>query len=163
MTITARLIPLVIAIVTLVVGGCSGNLATRSNESEPIVERDYAFSVSDIPAERRFKLTLEAKSRRLICTGKTRWPTGAGYMENASNKVSVIVGDRKYAYRDFEMDVCPFKACGNPVSNGMRLESSLFYRDFDLPEALYDAPKKLSYDLRPFWCDTAHWIDTPRQ
>lgn len=147
------------SIAALIVGGCSAQHTMMSDESEPLIDRDYAFFVEDIPAEQRFKLILEARSSRLICTSNRRWPTEAGRMENASDKVFVVVDNRKFAYKDFDMDVCPFKACGNPMNTGMRVEASLFYRDFDLPKNLYDAPKVLLYDPQPFWCDNARWID----
>lgn len=152
-----------IAVLSVVVAGCSSGPAANNDVVEPLIGRDYAFTALDVPTERRFKLILEAKSRRQICTGNSRWPTTAGYMEGASNRTFVIVGDRRYAYKDVDMDVCPSRVCGNPMDKGMRLESSLFYKDFSLPEALYGLPKSLSYSPRPFWCDTAHWIDGPRK
>ncbi len=125
--------------------------------------QDYTFTAIDVPSEQRFKLVLESKSRRAICTGSSEWPSAAGFMENASTRAAVVAGQEKFRYKDFSMGVCPWKACGNPMTHGTRLESSLFYKHFELPERLYDAAKELAYRPRPFWCDTGQWIDDPKR
>ena len=145
-------------IVCMAFGGCAGR-ASMAEQTNPIPGKDYLFSYVDLPQEGRFKLTLVSKSSRDLCTGKSRWPTEAGYMENASGTTFVVLGEKRYSYKNFDMDVCPYRACGNPMTRGMRLESSLLYRDFDLPQSSYGLSKELGYDPRPFWCDEGRWID----
>ncbi|WP_153067195.1 hypothetical protein [Steroidobacter cummioxidans] len=152
-----------IAVLSLLVGACSGPPTTGDGDAGPVAERDYTFTAVDVPSERRFKLVLESKSRRQICTGASEWPNAAGFMENASMRASVIAGQEKFRYQDFSMDVCPWKSCGNPMKQGARLESSLFYKHFALPERLYEAPKELVFRARPFWCDTGRWLDDPKR
>lgn len=152
-----------IAALSLLAGACSGPPTREDGDAGPLVERDYTFRAVDVPSEHRFKLVLESKSRRQICTGSSEWPNAAGFMENASTRASVVAGQEKFRYKDFSMDVCPWKSCGNPMNQGARIESSLFYRHFELPERLYDAPKELVYRPRPFWCDTGRWIDDPKR
>lgn len=36
-------------------------------------------------------------------------------MEYASDKVSIRVGNQDFSYKDFNMGVCPQKACGYPT------------------------------------------------
>lgn len=125
--------------------------------------RDYTFMAIDVPTQQRFKLVLESKSRRQICTGSSQWPSPAGFMENASMRAAVVAGQEKFPYQDFSMGVCPSRSCGYPMTQGAHFESSLFYKHFELPERLYDAPKELVYRPRPFWCDTGRWIDDPKR
>lgn len=129
----------------------------------PVVESDYVYTTADVPSEGKFRLTLIARSKRELCTTSATWPTDVGMMRDASQNTFLQVGERRFAYRHYDMDVCPARACGLPVRRGMQLESSLFYTDFDLPRELYNAPKKLVHEVKPFWCDSMDWADRRRK
>jgi hypothetical protein len=135
--------------------------AVEKENPEPVSGKDYEFSAVDLPGEERFELTLVSMSKRELCIGNSSWPTEAGFLDNASINTAILLEGRRYPYKDFDMEACPLKACANPMKNGTRLESSLFYKDFGLPKSLYKSPKELSYSPRPIWCDTGHWIDQP--
>lgn len=61
---------------------------------------------------------------------------------------------RTFAYKPYYMDPCPFKECGLPIRNGMKLKAPLYYKDFGLPDDLYKAIKTLTYDPEPYWCES---------
>ncbi len=148
-------LPLFIA---LSIGGCSLDFSARKGE-KPIDGKDYVFSAADAPSEKKFKLTLASLSQRQLCTTNAHWPSAAGYMDSATRIAAVVVAGRKYPFKDFNMGACFSKECAIRVENEKRLEAELFYRDFELPEDLYDRPKELSFEPAPFWCDEARWID----
>jgi hypothetical protein len=146
----------------IALSGCFYGGRTEAT-SAPVAARDYLFQFADLPAERRFRLTLVALSKRKVCTGASHWPTAAGVVDNASTRVAIAVGERRIQYKDFDIEECFFRACGNPISKGQRLEAYLSYEDFELPVALYTQPKRLVFDPEPFWCDLGHWIDSPHR
>jgi hypothetical protein len=157
-TLSHTLACLLASIVTC--GGCAEKGAVKE-ESSPVNGKDYSYSAVDLPMEQRFKLTLVSTSRRELCITSDSWPTEAGNLDNASQNTFIAVGGRQYSYKNVDIEACPFKACGNPLSYGMHLESRLFYKDFALPSFLFSSPKELLYRPRPFWCDESHWIDRP--
>jgi hypothetical protein len=140
--------------------GCSSLPTPRS--TTPVLDEDYIYTNEDVPSEGKFKLTLIARSKREVCTTSATWPSDAGRMRDASQNTFLQIGERRFAYRHYDMDVCPARACGSPIKNGMRLESSLFYQDFGIPRELYSAPKQLVHEVKPFWCDSVDWIDRKR-
>jgi hypothetical protein len=156
-----RVLPFIcIAMMNSALVGCS-DAPSAKGPPGPIEGKDYQFSFVDIPMEERIKLTLVSLSSRELCIGNTSWPTENGFMENPSQRTAILVDGTRFPYKDFDMEACQFKACGNPIKNGMQLNSSLFYSYFGLPQRLYKSPKELTYSPQPIWCDMAHWIDRP--
>jgi len=76
-----------------------------------------------------------------------------------STDAEIVVGARHFAYKGFDMDICPFKACGHPMRDGMSLSSVLKYSDFGVPDELAFNAKELHYSPEPYWCSDATWID----
>lgn len=140
--------------------GCSSTKLPTSQDS-PVSGRDYELSIEDIPAERRVAVAIQAKSDRELCVGPRDWPTSIGRME--SKDATIVIGSRLFSYTGFDMDLCPFKACGHPIRNGMTLSATLKYDDFGIPVELSFGEKEIQYSPKPYWCEDAHWIDSPKR
>lgn len=129
-------------------------IGDRTRVQKPVPQRgvDYSISWIDAPQNRNFAVRLESLSHREICTGSGRWPTSTGYIGGSGLKIVVHVDGKLFEYRDSSMEMCLFRECENPMSQGSVLQSILTYEGFELPAELWPEPKELEFDPKPYWC-----------
>jgi hypothetical protein len=122
---------------------------------------DYQYSYSDVPAEARVRTRFVSLSKRELCVGRETWPS-SGYLstnDGTSNGVYLVVAQRIYAFKDTQhWALCREKSCYNPLGKGESLDGYLPYADFQLPESEFLAKKELKYKPQPFWCDQGHFL-----
>ncbi len=148
---------LLLIIGLVVLSGCSFQKFSRSEKPE--INKDYNFSYADNPQDKKISIELESNSSSSMCMTNSTWPSQKGQLDGAAYRVFIIVKDKKYPYRNYEMNYCPFRECAITVKKGERIQAEIFYEDFELPESLYGESKKLTLDTEPFWCDQGKWMD----
>src|SRR5262245_47433529 len=87
----------------------------------PLLNIDYQYSYSDVPAEARLRTRFVSLSKRELCVGRENWPS-SGYLstnDGTSNGVYLVVAQRIYAFEDTRhWAVCREKRCYHPLGKG---------------------------------------------
>jgi hypothetical protein len=125
----------------LLIVGCASNTALV-----PI-----QFRYLDHPGERRVELTYSNSSRNTMCLLPENWPNSAGKIDQASDRVFLVVGQERFPIRDFNTGYCP-KGCATRVAPGGQLSASIAYADFGLPDRLITSRKTLEFSPVAFKC-----------
>ncbi len=125
----------------------------------PEINKDYFFSYVDKPQNKKISIELESNSGSPMCMTNSTWPSDKGQLDGAAQRVYILIKGKKHPYRNYEMNYCPFKECAIKVERGEKIQAEIFYKDFDLPEMLYNESKQLILDVAPFWCDQGKWMD----
>lgn len=101
----------------------------------------FTYSVIDNPDEQRVDVSLTAGESR-VCLSPAVWPRN-GIVEWAKGEVWLTVEGQRFDIKDFNGGYPP----GPPVRVAPRqtLEMHIDYTAFDLPPALYDLPKLVSF------------------
>ena len=86
-----------------------------------------------------------------MCLLPEHWPNHAGKIDQASDRVALVVGQERFPIVDFNTGYCPH-GCATPVAPGEQVSSAISYSDFGLPERLMDSPKTLEFTPMAFAC-----------
>lgn len=128
-------------LISLVTAGCA--------TTAPIIPQEYGFV--DVPSERRIQLTYHNTSPNPICLSPERWPNFGGKINQASDRVYLVVGSDRFPIEDFNTGYC-FKGCSQRVAPGSTVSTFISYDDFKLPDNLTNESKKLELELRAYRC-----------
>ena len=150
----SRLIAGALAYVAALIAGsgCVTDSVAPTLEKSPVRNVDYVVSSSDSPEHRRFDVTIQALTKREMCTGPGLWPSPTGHIGGSGLKITARVDGITYTYRDTDMEMCAFRACQDPISSGSKIQSVLTYEGFGLPDANRFAAKELTFEPQPYWC-----------
>lgn len=110
-----------------------------------LIEINYQY-VDNIK-EGRVDLSFKNNSNYTVCLTPEDWPNKGHKINQASNEVFLVVGDKKFPIQDFNTGYCP-KGCEIYVKPGEQISANLPYGEFDLPESLYSEKKIL--DFKPY-------------
>ena len=109
------------------------------------------YEYLDVPAERRIEVTYRNTSQHPMCLLPELWPNQAGKINQASDKVFLVVGQERFPIEDFNTGYC-IGDCATRVAPGRQVSSSIAYVDFRLPDRLIDARKELDFSPMAFRC-----------
>lgn len=124
----------------LLITGC----ATKSTLA-PI---NYRFV--DNVEKQQIELTYRNESKRTLCLSPEQWPNSAGKIDQGSDYVFLLVGDRRFPVEDFNTGYCP--KCSTAVAPNQEITSFISYKDFNLPSDLANKPKQLEFHPKAFEC-----------
>lgn len=125
----------------------------------PRINKGYLFSYTDHPQEKKMSIEIQSNSSFPMCMTNSTWPSHQGQLDGAAQRVFIVVNGKRYPYKNYEMNYCPFRECAIEVTKRNRVQGDIFYKDFHLPEEIYDEPKELIFDAEPFWCAQGEWMD----
>ena len=128
---------------SLLLTGCATKTA--------LVPIHYQFL--DSPAERRVELTYQNTSRSLMCLLPEHWPNQGGKIDQASDRVHLVVDHERFPIEDFNTGYCP-QGCALRVAPGEKVTAFILYKDFNLPERLTGEPKILEFVPVAFKCSS---------
>ncbi len=131
----------VIAIASVILAAC----ATRA----VLTPIDYQFV--DNPVNKRIELIFANESKHMMCLSPSNWPNAAGKIDQASDIMFLVVGDKKLPVSDFNTGYCP-GGCFFRVAPGKTLKGTISYEDFRLPADLVNEPKRLEFSPQAFRC-----------
>ena len=114
-----------------------------------LVPVSYRFV--DDPANREFRLSFRNTTRHSLCLNPEDWPNAAGKINQASDRVAIIIGDRRFPIQDFNTGYC-IGGCPIRVRPGEEVAASISYSDFEIPAALYSSDKRLEFSPHAFRC-----------
>lgn len=109
------------------------------------------YQFSDNPAERRVDLTYQNTSTHLMCLLPEHWPNLGGKINQASDKVRLVVGHERFSLEDFNTGYCP-QGCSLRVAPGEKVAAFIRYSDFGLPDRLANEPKVLEFVPLAYKC-----------
>lgn len=127
--------------VSMLMAGCAA--------STELIRIDYQFL--DNPVERRIDLTYRNESDSTMCLLPEDWPNLGGKINQASDRVYLVVGQERFPIEDFNTGYCP-QGCAFRVAPGKKISASIPYSDFRLPERLNDKLKKLEFSPTAYKC-----------
>jgi hypothetical protein len=130
-------------IISLILTGCATTTA--------LLPIEYQFK--DVPQERRVKLTYQNASRSTMCLLPEVWPNEGGKINQASDKVYLVVGNERFPIEDFNTGYCP-QGCAIRVAPGEQVSAFISYKDFNLPDRLINNPKSLEFSPVAFRCSS---------
>lgn len=107
--------------------------------------------MTDSPEERRIEICFLNDASRTLCISEGDWPTPIGKLHYMSERVALVVGDERFPVEDFNTGYCDGE-CVIRVLPGKSITGFIPYADFNLPERLRLASKKLEYPLNAFVC-----------
>lgn len=133
--------PIALALlVASTVGGCA-------KQTEPV---RIAYEVADAPAKERLEVSYRNASKTALCLYPTHWPNAGGKIDQASERVALLVEGERLPIEDFNTGFCP--GCKLRVEPGETVSAFISYSDFKLPERLADEPKVLQFEPMAFDC-----------
>ncbi len=124
---------------------CIDGCATKSTLT-PIT---YQFV--DNPNAHQIELTYLNSTKKTYCLTPSQWPNHAGKIDQGSDYVFLVVDGKKYPVEDFNAGYCP-GGCPSYVKPGEKLSTFITYKDFNLPEELFDKPKQLEFVPKAYQC-----------
>jgi hypothetical protein len=130
-----------LVILSLLLTGCATKTALT-----PI---HYQFL--DNPAERRVELIYQNTSRDSMCLLPEHWPNLAGKINQASDRVQLVVNHQRFPVEAFNTGYCP-QGCALRVAPGEKAAAFISYQDFKLPDQLVSEPKTLEFEPLAYKC-----------
>lgn len=109
------------------------------------------YEYTDVPAERRIEVAYRNTTGVTMCLLPEHWPNQAGKINQASDRVFLVVGQECFLIENFNTGYCP-QGCATRVAPGEKVSNSIPYADFSLLERLKDAPKTLEFSAMAFAC-----------
>ncbi len=103
---------------------------------------DYKY-IDDIK-QQRINLSFKNDANFTVCLTPEDWPNKGHKINQASDEVFLIVGDRKFPIQDFNTGYCP-KGCEIHVKPGEEVFATIPYEEFSLPKSLYEERKILDF------------------
>lgn len=105
----------------------------------------------DMPEREGVEVRYKNSTKHTLCLSPSEWPNAGGKMNHASNRVALVIGDRRYAIVDFNTGYC-FGGCPTHVRSGEEITAFIPYREFRLPDELRNQPKKLEFSPAAYRC-----------
>lgn len=127
--------------ILLLISGC----ATKS------VLMPIKYDYVDVSAKRQIEIAYRNHTGVAMCLPPEHWPNQAGKINQASDILSLVVGQERFPIESSNTGYCP-QGCAVHVAPGEQVSSSIPYADFRLPERLTDAPKTLDFSPKAFVC-----------
>ncbi len=116
--------------------------------SSDLFKATYVYQ--DNPAQERIDLLFENKTSRSVCLMPEFWPNQAGKVNQASERIHIVVDQEEFKIASFNTGYCP--ACVTKVEPGEKIKGFISYADFNLAERHFVMPKNLVLDLRVYNC-----------
>lgn len=130
-----------LAMLLLLMTGC----ATRT------VMTPIHYQFLDNPSERRIDLTYQNTSTHTMCLLPEHWPNLGGKINQASDRVHLVVDHERFPLEDFNTGYCP-QGCSLRVAPGEKVAAYIRYSDFKLPDRLASEPKALEFAPLAYKC-----------
>ncbi len=124
------------------ISGC----ATKSN-----IQILPSFSYSDEPEKSRLVVHYENKTSGRVCLLPEDWPNELGFIDQANERMFLVVSGTRYPIRYFNMGYC-IGGCALVLKPGESSTRAIPYNHFDLPKDLEKLPKSLDFDPRASKC-----------
>jgi hypothetical protein len=115
---------------------------------------DIDYDYFDRPEKQRVEIRFRNPFPYEVCLDDDIWPNETGALNQAADWVFLVVDGKKFSIRNINTGYCP-NGCSTRVPAGEEIVSFIPYTDFDLPEDLYEKPKKLIFvfPLTAYRCD----------
>lgn len=114
----------------------------------------------DVPEERHIEVTYWNRTNVTMCLLPEHWPNEAGKINQASERVALVIGEERFPIADFNTGYCP-QGCATRVAPADRASASIAYADFGIPEQLTDAPKTMIFSPMAFACPRTTTTEGP--
>lgn len=109
-----------------------------------------SYHFADNPNKHQVELTYRNESKTSRCLSPEQWPNTAGKIDQGSDYVFLVVGDKRFPIEDFNTGYCP--GCATSVAPGKEVSAVISYKDFNLPENLTNESKRLEFKPKAFEC-----------
>lgn len=109
------------------------------------------YLMSDRPDLRRIELRYRNNTKSAVCVSPDFWPNQAGKIHEATDILVLVVGNERFPVVDFNTGYCP-QGCYERVAPGQEIFGFISYDDFQLPERLWTATKRLEFRPQGFAC-----------
>jgi hypothetical protein len=87
----------------------------------------------------------------MMCLNPEDWPNSAGKIDQGAGRVFLVVSDQRFPIEDFNTGYC-VGGCPIYVEPREEIIGFIAYKDFNLPQALADKPKRLEFSPKAFPC-----------
>lgn len=110
-----------------------------------------SYDVVDDPTHREFRVSFRNATDSQLCLNPEDWPNAAGKIDQASDRVAVVIGDQRFPMLDFNTGYC-VGGCPFRVRPGEELAASIPYSEFEIPASLEGSDKRLEFAPQAFRC-----------
>jgi hypothetical protein len=110
-----------------------------------------AYDLVDDPAHREFRVSFRNSTNSQLCLTPDHWPNVTGTINQASDRVAVVIGDQRFPIEDFNTGYC-VGGCPFRVQPGEVLSATIPYSQFDIPPSLEGSDKRLEFAPQAFRC-----------
>lgn len=115
------------------------------------VKTSISYEMKDLPDRGLIQLTYTNKSRETTCLGSADWPNEGHMLDQASNRVFVLVDGTRYPIKNVNTGYC-VDGCPTYVAPGKTAIAFLRYEDFGLPYKVRNQTKLLDFKPRGYSC-----------
>jgi len=109
------------------------------------------YQFLDNPAERRIDLMYQNTSTHTMCLLPEHWPNSGGKINQAGDRVQLVVDHQHFPLEDFNTGYCP-QGYSLRVPSGEKVVAFILYSDFKLPDRLASEPKMLEFAPLAYQC-----------
>lgn len=108
------------------------------------------YDFVDQPQRGGVSVSYTNSSARALCLPPSQWPTEAGFMDAAEDRVFLRIGSRRYSMKEHNVGYCP--DCATRVNPGVTLTTFIPYQRFHMPAEFANQPKQLEFSPIAYPC-----------